>query len=156
MANDNETQSPSGLPLTVEMYGDLVEGGEMPAQTAMTPSTSSVQSAPKHRSHPPVVVRETHTVEIEHDEDHDDELDEIIDRVIEVVKARRAGQAPPPRRSRKEREAAELNGPETTALANPVGAVAANPNKKAMIYAGVGIGAVALVGGLWWYFKKKE
>jgi hypothetical protein len=154
MANELEVQSPSGIPLKVEMYGDILDGGELPSSTQMARSASVQPESKTSRGHSPVVIRETHTVEIEHDEDADAELDEIIDRVIEVVKARRAGQAPPPRRSRKEREADAAEAAQT-ALANPAQAALSNPNKKALMYAGVGVGAVAIIGGLWWYFKKK-
>jgi hypothetical protein len=130
--------------MAVEMYGDVMEEQAAPQSTAM-------MRAPA-RSVQRVEVLECDPVDVEvlpAEQGDDAELDEIIDRVIEVVKARRAGKPVPPRRARGQMVAnpsTELAGADATKM---------NPNTKALVYAGVGVGAVALIGGLWWYFKKK-
>ena len=140
-------ETPSGIPMEVEMYGDMM-GEQAPAQT-----TAMVRAPAKTVRRVEVIECEPAEIEVlPAEESEEDELDEIIDRVIEVVKARRAGKPLPPRRHKHSHGQVQANpsalaGPESTKM---------NPNTKALVYAGVGVGAVALVGGLWWYFKKKD
>jgi hypothetical protein len=142
--------------MTVQMYGDVLDeadqaplaaSAELPSQTSMVPVAKKVHVVEMVECVPDDEVE----VLPAREQDEDDELDEIIDRVIEVVKARRAGRPVPPRRHRHARRELEAE----PALAGAELATKMNPNKKALIYAGVGIGVAALAGGLWWYFKKK-
>lgn len=149
MANDTEiSDTPSGLPMALPRY----EAEESVATPEVQP-TQLQPAAKKQVAVIEVVDCEPAEEEEERDLAGDDELDEIIDRVIEVVKARRAGTTVPPRRRRQGSTQLAAN-PAPSALAGADTKM--NPNKKALVYAGVGVGTVALLGGLWWYFKKKD
>lgn len=141
-------ETPSGIPMEVEMYGDVMDE-QSPAQT-----TAMVRAPAKTVRRVEVIECEPAEIEVlPAEESGEDELDEIIDRVIEVVKARRAGKPLPPRRHKHSH--GQVHSNPSSALAGPE-STKMNPNTKALVYAGVGVGAVALIGGLWWYFKKKD
>lgn len=134
-----DTSTPSGLPLDLKAASEEVDF-ELEERQPLTRSEQRDERPARARK------PEARSNPSEDDEDGggDDELDEIIDRVIEVVKARRAGVPVPPRRT---------NG--STALGAP-STVKTNPSTQTLVYAGLGVGAVALIGGLWYYFRKKE
>ena len=133
MADQNP---PSGIPLEVTSAEQTAEEA-LPRVRHTAPAARKVQQIEEPEL-------ETTQIAVVESSGDDEELDEIIDRVLEVVRARREGRPVPPRRQR-----AELG--EAPVAANPAGGM-----NKTLIYAGVGVGVVALAGGLWWYFKKKD
>lgn len=132
-----EQNTPSGIPLEITSAEQTAEE-TLPRVKQTAPASRKVQ----HVEEPEV---ETTQIAIVESSGDDEELDEIIDRVLEVVRARREGRPVPARKRH-----GDLG--EAPVAANPA---AGGPNKT-LIYAGVGVGVVALAGGLWWYFRKKD
>ena len=129
-----DDMTPSGIPLIVEQAVEAEDEDVLPApRSEMMASNRKKPVSPQP--------------EISHEDDEDDELDEIIDRVVQVVKANRGNQ-PSAKRSKKQELGAVSANPSTDAALS-------NPNKKLLIYTGIGVGAAAIIGGLWWYFKKE-
>ena len=130
----------SGIPLNVV---DIeAETLEQETPRASTKKSRSSSAAPAMEEVTAVTVRHSHDDQHGHD---DDELDDIIDAVLTALQERREGKAS----SRTAKRQLELAGPAP---------MAANPSEKTnkiLIYTGIGVGTVAVVGGLWWYFKKK-
>jgi hypothetical protein len=133
MADQNP---PSGIPLEITSAEQTVQES-LPRVKKTAPASRRVEQVEEPQM-------ETTQIAIVESSGDDDELDEIIDRVLEVVRARREGR-PVPARNQKQ----DLG--EVPVAANPAGGM-----NKTLIYAGVGVGVVALAGGLWWYFKKND
>jgi hypothetical protein len=134
-----DQHTPSGIPLEVTSPEQTVEES-LPRIKQKAPASRQVQAL-EHDEMPET----TTAIAVVESSGDDDELDEIIERVLEVVRARREGRPVPKRRS------ADALG-DVPVAANP----AEGGSNKTLIYAGVGIGVVALAGGLWWYFKKND
>jgi hypothetical protein len=130
----------SGIPLNVV---DIeAETLEQETPRVATKKSRSASASPAVEEVTAVTVRHSHDDDHRHD---DDELDDIIDAVLTALQERREGKAS----SRTAKRQLELAGP-TSVAANP-----SEKTNKILIYTGIGVGAVAVVGGLWWYFKKK-
>jgi hypothetical protein len=135
---DNKTAS--GIPLDVVSIEAETMEQEAP-KTAERKRRSAV-SAPEVEEVTAVSVRHSAAAPHSHD---DDELDDIIDAVLTALQERREGKTS----SRRAARQAELAGPPEI-MENP-----SEKTNKILMYTGIGVGSVALIGGLWWYFKKK-
>jgi hypothetical protein len=134
---DNKTAS--GIPLDVVSIE--AETMEQEAPKTAERKRRSAASAPEVEEVTAVSVRHS-AAPHSHD---DDELDDIIDAVLTALQERREGKTS----SRRAARQAELAGPPEI-MENP-----SDKTNKILMYTGIGVGSVALIGGLWWYFKKK-
>ena len=135
---DNKTAS--GIPLDV--IDIQAETMEQEAPKTIERKRRSAVSEPEVEEVTAVSVRHSAAAPHSHD---DDELDDIIDAVLTALQERREGKTS----SRRAARQAELAGPPAV-MENP-----SDKTSKILMYTGIGVGSVALIGGIWWYLKKK-